>query len=167
METIALSAKQTDGSSQHAFGIPHTFSMASCWSFTPALVRDVIMQVGHCTRLTKNILFAVSSTLSNWYAPTTNKFTSNIFCYILFLHAHWEPYCYEMINCLLDCTQLTKIFTMFQNLIWIAFINNYYNLLIWCVNVYGEECYKREISICLHYSSSGTRVYTKTWHITT
>ena len=47
METIALSAKQTDGSSQHAFGIPHTFSMVSCWSFTPALVRDVIMQVGH------------------------------------------------------------------------------------------------------------------------
>ena len=46
METIGLSLLQTDGSFQHAFGIPHTFSMASCRSFTPALVCDVIMQVG-------------------------------------------------------------------------------------------------------------------------
>ena len=26
----------------------HTFSMARCWSFTPVLVCDVIMQVSHC-----------------------------------------------------------------------------------------------------------------------
>ena len=43
---IGPSVLQTDGSFQHVFGIPHTFSMASCQSFTPALVRDIIMQVG-------------------------------------------------------------------------------------------------------------------------
>ena len=47
METISPSMLQTDGSFQHAFGISHTYSMASCQSFTPALVRDVIMQVDH------------------------------------------------------------------------------------------------------------------------
>ena len=30
METISLSLLQTDGSFQHTFGIPHTFSMVSC-----------------------------------------------------------------------------------------------------------------------------------------
>ena len=47
METISLSAQQAGGSSQHAFGTPHTFSMAGSGSFIPALVRHVILQVGH------------------------------------------------------------------------------------------------------------------------